>query len=234
MNVIQPYIQKFKTLSVPDRVQFFLSLFIRLSLIVAFVVALIETQWTVAFVSIIALFATLLPWYLARSFHIRVPIGFEFILVLFVYASIFLGEIHGFYTLFWWWDIVLHIGSGVAIGFVGFLALYALYLDKRFDAKPFFIAFLSFSVAFAIGGLWEIFEFTMDSVFGFHMQKSAVDTMRDLIVDAAGALVASASGYLYLRFRKRGLGLFQYYLNSYFLNDRENGGLLRKNVFKRK
>ena len=57
---------------------------------------------------------------------------------------------------------------------------------------------LAFSVA--IGAVWEIFEFAMDSIFGLNMQKSGlVDTMWDLIVDTLGATVIAAMGFGYLR-----------------------------------
>jgi uncharacterized membrane protein YjdF len=60
-----------------------------------------------------------------------------------------------------------------------------------------FIAFLSFCVAMAIGGIWEIFEFAMDQVFGMNMQKSGlIDPMWDLIVDALGPLFSVTTGYL--------------------------------------
>ena len=51
-----------------------------------------------------------------------------------------------------------------------------------------------------MGGIWEIFEFGMDSFFGLNMQKSGlVDTMWDLVVDTIGALVISLLGYFYLK-----------------------------------
>ena len=52
----------------------------------------------------------------------------------------------------------------------------------------------------AIGAVWEIFEFAMDGLFGLNMQKSGlVDTMWDLIVNMAGALVVSTAGAFYVR-----------------------------------
>jgi hypothetical protein len=58
----------------------------------------------------------------------------------------------------------------------------------------------SFCFALAIGALWEIYEFAMDSIFGLNMQKSGlVDTMWDLVVDAGGAFVASLIGYFYIK-----------------------------------
>lgn len=207
-----------------DRAQLLLSASIKSLLVVAFGFALFEGDWTTAFVSAIALITTLLPWYLARNYNFYIPVGFEFVIVLFVYSTLFLGEVHGFYTRFWWWDIVLHTGSGLAFGFTGFLILYSFYRTEKFQAPAALIALFSFCVAVAIGGLWEIFEFAMDSFLGLNMQKSGlVDTMWDMIVNTLGAFLASFSGYLYLRRRTRGLGIFQYYLRSYFDNERKGG-----------
>jgi hypothetical protein len=65
--------------------------------------------------------------------------------------------------------------------------------------NPAFVALFSFAFAMAIGGLWEIFEFSMDNFLGLNMQKTGlVDTMWDLIVDALGALFISVSGFLYM------------------------------------
>jgi hypothetical protein len=66
--------------------------------------------------------------------------------------------------------------------------------------KPGFVALFSFAFAVAVGSIWEIFEFTMDSFLGLNMQKSGlVDTMWDLIVDALGALVIAVLGYFYTK-----------------------------------
>ena len=66
-----------------------------------------------------------------------------------------------------------------------------------------------------MGAVWEIYEFTMDSVFGTNMQKYMLDngtaligqaalqdTMKDIIVDAIGALVMSTIGYISLKYKK--------------------------------
>lgn len=217
MDKLRHYRKHFKTLPAIERLQALVSLGIKLVMAAALGLAILEGEWTTVFVIVSALMAALLPWYLARNYHFYVPIGFEFIIVLFVAATLFLGEVHGFYTRFWWWDVVLHTGSGMAFGFIGFLILYSFYHSGRFDAPPLLIAFLAFSVSMAIGAVWEIFEFAMDSIFGLNMQKTGlVDTMWDLIVNTVGALVASVSGYLFLRYKRRGLGIFNHYLQSYF------------------
>ncbi|MEK6909235.1 MAG: hypothetical protein AABX23_04245 [Nanoarchaeota archaeon] len=121
--------------------------------------------------------------------------------MLLIYCSIFLGELRGYYSSFWWWDLGLHTITGVIIGLVGFLILLILYRNRNIVAAPGSIAIFSFSLAAAIGGIWEIFEFGMDQFFGLNMQKSGlVDTMGDLIVNNIGALFSSLVGYFYIKF----------------------------------
>jgi hypothetical protein len=65
---------------------------------------------------------------------------------------------------------------------------------------PIFVAIITFGFAVSIGTIWEIFEFLMDWYFGLNMQSSGlVDTMTDLMVNAAGALVAATIGYYYVK-----------------------------------
>ena len=65
---------------------------------------------------------------------------------------------------------------------------------------PGFVALFVFAFSMMMGSVWEIFEFSIDSFFGFNMQKSGlVDTMWDLIVDAIGALFISILGYFYVK-----------------------------------
>lgn len=216
MKLLEPF-KIPRNLSRLDRLQAILSLILKLSLVAAFVISIFENDWMTTFVAFSTFLVTLLPWYLSKGYHLRLPIGFEFIIVAFVYATLFLGEVHNFYFKFWWWDIALHTGAGLAFGFIGFLILYSFYRVDKFQAPPILIAVLSFCVSMAIGAIWEIFEFSMDQIFGMNMQKSGLmDTMWDLIVNTIGALIASISGYLYLKYQTHGLGIFKYYLDSYF------------------
>ena len=107
----------------------------------------------------------------------------------------------GYYVRFWWWDIVLHTGSGFLLGVLGFLLVYVLNEkeDIELNLEPKFIAFFAFLFAMGMGAIWEIFEFAMDQLFGMNMQKSGlVDTMWDFIVDGIGALIISILGWGYL------------------------------------
>ena len=184
-----------------------------LLLIAAFLVlglagAIWEQQWLNVVIITGIIIISLYPLLLARRFQVRIPAEFQLLTIGFVFAAVFLGEVHGYYTRFWWWDIVLHTSSGFLLGIIGFLLVYVLNESERVDLhmRPGFVAFFAFLFALGMGTLWEIFEFTMDSVFGMNMQKpmfgdysGLTDTMWDLIVDAIGALIISVLGYGYLK-----------------------------------
>jgi hypothetical protein len=203
------------------KLQFIMVFVMQFFFIGAIVWAVFEPLWEVIFVSLLGIVAVWIPLYFAKSDKFDMPIEFVFLFTLFIYGSLFLGEIRGYYTRFWWWDIVLHAGSGLALGFIGFLILYSLYKNKKLPISPGLLAMFSFSFALALGTIWEIFEFAMDNIFGLNMQKSGLrDTMWDLIVDAIGALIASLSGYFYVKNPKKGIGLFGHYFLTYFKKDK--------------
>lgn len=163
-------------------------------------VALGLARWSLAFVSFATLALSLVPPLLAARWSLTLPLPFLLFTTLFFFASIFLGEAFDFYERLWWWDLVLHGSSAVGFGLTGFLFVFMLFKGDRFAAPPSAIAFISFCVAVTVGATWEIFEYTMDGFFGLNMQKSGLDdTMGDLVVNAAGGLIASVTGYFYLR-----------------------------------
>jgi uncharacterized membrane protein YjdF len=161
-----------------------------------------------------ALLLTFLPSLIERNYKIYLPIEFELAVTLFVYSSLFLGEVHQYYTKFWWWDLFLHSFAGLTFGFIGFLIMYVLHYERKVAASPILIALFSFCFAVAIGSIWEIFEFSMDHFLGFNMQKSGLmDTMADMIVNSGGALLTATIGYFYVKGGPR--LLFDRFLNRF-------------------
>ena len=189
-----------KRLDAVEKIETSMAYILTLSLIFVIIRAFSHRQWTVLFISTITLSLFYLPAVVEKRFRIHLPIEMQFVIVLFIYASLFLGEIKHYYIKFWWWDVLLHTVSGIGFGFAGFIILYTLYTYQRVKASPLLISVFSFCFAVAIGTVWEICEFSMDSIFGLNMQKSGlVDTMWDLIVDSVGALFTSASGFMYIK-----------------------------------
>ncbi len=185
-----------------------LTLVLQLILLAGAVAALWEQQWLNALITIGIIAITLVPRFLKRGLDVFIPPEFELLAIAFVFASLFLGEVRGYYIRFWWWDIALHAASGFLLGIIGFLLVHVLNEMKEIDMsmKPGFVAFFAFLFALGMGALWEIFEFAADYFLGTNMQKEMLgdpsgltDTMWDLIVDALGALIISVLGYGYLK-----------------------------------
>ncbi len=173
-------------------------------LVLAGVWAVWEGWWPLAAMSTLTLVLSLAPVLLASRFNVALPLPFVVSIVVFIVASLIMGEVFDIYYRIWWWDLALHGLSAVALGMIGFLFIYMLFDGDKFAAPPSAIAFLAFTFALSIGAVWEIFEYTMDVVFGTNMQKSADDTMIDLIFDAIGAIIGALAGYAYLKGRRTG------------------------------
>ncbi len=184
------------------------------SLLIASLVALVLGRWSLAFVSFATLVLSLLPPLLAARWSLTLPLPFLLFTTLFFFASIVLGEALDFYNRLWWGDLALHGFSAVGFCLNGFLFVFLLFMGDSFAAPPSALAFISFCLAMTVGACWEVFEYTVDSLFGMNMQKSGLDdTIGDLIVNAIGGLIASLTGYFYLVHNSAGLlgrGLAQF------------------------
>jgi hypothetical protein len=183
-----------------ERLQLGIALLLQFALLAVVAGALLKQQWLVAFTGGAVLTLTFVPAILERELNVRLPAEFTLITCVFLYASFGLGEVRDFYQKFWWWDLMLHSFAALVMGLIGFLLIYVFYMTNRIRLAPVYVALVSFGFAVTIGTLWETFEFLMDWFFGFNMQKSGLnDTMTDLLVNIAGAVVAALIGYNYVK-----------------------------------
>lgn len=192
----------------------------------AAIFGLFTGSWNMVFLSGVVFGMTLLPFFLESWTDLRLPRSFIGAVTVFVVGTIFLGEVGNFYERFWWWDIFMHTGSAIGFGMIGTIVMLIFVRGDRLSAPPLLLAAMAFSFAVSIGALWEIFEFSMDQLFGLNMQKDGLmDTMNDLIVDSIGALIGAGAGYWYL---KRGGTKFLPLTIKKFVRDNphvfENGG----------
>lgn len=195
-----------------ERIHRYLVIFLHIIMAVELVAVVYEGHWAHTFLLLAISIITLMPIVLNRKFRIYIPAEFQILTIVFVFAALFLGEIHRYYDRLWWWDIALHASAGLLLGILGFLIVYVLNEDRRaqLSMRPRFVAFFAFLFAVTVSVLWEIFEFAMDRIFDTNMQKPMLgddsgltDTMWDLIVDVIGALIISLLGWWYLIRRKR-------------------------------
>lgn len=152
-----------------------------------------------------------LPSIITHKLNLMVPNTMCILYYIFLYCAIFLGEIFSFYYLVPHWDLYLHAMSGAMLGALGFILVDWLNKDEhvKLSMSPVFVSIFAFSFALAVGVLWEIYEFSFDSILGLNMQKfrnedgtllvgkSALDdTMEDLIIDAVSAATVAVIGLL--------------------------------------
>lgn len=177
-------------------------------LVVGFIAEVWAKQWFTAVITSGIILITFAPLLLEKKLRVFIPPEVVLLSITFVFASLFLGEVRGYYERYWWWDIALHAGSGFLLGIIGFLLMHLLNETEEIGVhmKPGFVAFFAFLFAVGIGALWEIFEFGMDSFFAMNMQKEMfgdpsglTDSMCDMIVDTLGALIITVLGYGYLK-----------------------------------
>ena len=166
---------------------------------------------------IVGIFAMLLPSILKKRMNLVIPSNMMLLFTIFLYCAIYLGEVKSFYYQVPHWDTILHTFSGAMLGALGFSFVTFLNKTERvpLNLSPLFVAAFAFCFAVMLGVVWEIYEFTADSLLATNMQKFALesgqplvgrealsDTMKDLIVDMIGAFVMSAIGYISLKYKK--------------------------------
>ena len=169
------------------------------------VVLALDERWMGLFLVLMAVIGV--PALFPQKLPVFIPVEIQIFVVLFIFATLFLGEVRNYYERFWWWDLVLHTSSGVLLGLLGFLFVYMVNENELVDVtmKPSFVALFAFFFGVGIGALWEIMEFGADQLLGMNMQKPMLgdpsgltDTMWDLIVDTLGSATMALAGWRYM------------------------------------
>lgn len=185
-----------------------------------------KSSYALMFVQcLLGLVALSLPDIFAKKFLKQIPTNMLILYFIFLYCAIYLGEVRDFYYRFEYWDTMLHTFSGAMLGALGFSFVTLLNkVDKiPINLSPFFVCLFAFCFAITIGVAWEIYEFSFDGLLHLNMQKfmteegvelvgraALSDTMSDLIVDAIGAFIISALGYISLKYKKIFINRFHF------------------------
>lgn len=104
-----------------------------------------------------------------------------------------LGTLFGWFSTIRWFDNLEHAVASFALG----LGLAAQARDSIFGEpfKPSLWRWLMVAGAvLGIGALWEVAEWLYDQIMATRLSKGMTDTVTDLVMDCAGALVGSALG----------------------------------------
>ena len=124
-----------------------------------------------------------------------------YVILAFTFSAIYLGNVWDLYRIIPIYDKLLHLLSGVIIAIIGFVLF--LYLNNgniKGDFNTYFAVIFSIIFSIAAAGLWEMWEFSTDMLFGFHSQNnSLIDTMMDIICGSIMGIIANIPIYLYIK-----------------------------------
>ncbi len=151
---------------------------------------------------IAAIILSITPSVIERNYRVTLPFELDFLITLSLFLHTFLGEGMNFYNTVNLYDKFLHVYGTAVISLLAFLTVYTLHYTKKLRLSIPLIGFFTVVFALAVGGLWEIGEFTIDKLFDKHTQDGLDDTMYDMINDLIGGGVTAGLGMLYVRYSK--------------------------------
>lgn len=162
---------------------------LRALVILVLVLQLVNRNYENVFLCALTLLLLIVPSLLQITFKVELPTTLEIIILVFIFAAEILGEINEFYLVFPFWDTALHTLNGFLAAAIGFSLVDLLNRSERtlFNLSPLFTAIVAFCFSMTIGVLWEFFEFGMDQLAGYDMQKDTViHVIRSVSLDPAG------------------------------------------------
>ena len=162
---------------------------LRLAVVAVAVLQLLNKNYENVFLCVLSLMLFVIPSAMQLTFRVELPPTLEIIILVFIFAAEIMGEIGEFYIRFPFWDTALHTVNGFLAAAIGFSLVELLNRNERvtFHLSPVFMAIVAVSFSMTIGVVWEFFEFGMDQIFGFDMQKdTVVHTIRSVLLDPQG------------------------------------------------
>lgn len=162
---------------------------LRLLVIVVLVLQIFNGNYENVFLCILTLLLLVIPSLVQVTMKIELPTTLEIIILVFIFAAEILGEIREFYLVFPFWDTALHTLNGFLAAAIGFSLVDLLNRSEKmvFKLSPLFTAIVAFCFSMTIGVVWEFFEFGMDQLLGYDMQKDTiVQTINSVMLDPNG------------------------------------------------
>ena len=133
--------------------------------------ALIKKDTNSAFMALLSVLYVFIPNIAEKLFKFRIQNSLYVFILIYTICPL-LGYAYNFYHIVHWWDDILHGFAGVIFAMLGAYLPYVL--CKKKGCTVALCAFCAFFFSIAISGLWELWEFTSDSLFHTDMQKDTV------------------------------------------------------------
>lgn len=168
--------RKRRSLRKPKRSVIVVYWVLRLAVIAALVLSIVQQEYESAWVCVLSLVLMLLPRFVQENFRIELPSALEIIILVLIFAGEILGELGNYFFYFPNWDTLLHTTSGFVSAAFGYSMVDLLNRNKpeHIQLSPLYLSLVSFCFSMTIGVIWEFFEFGMDNLFHLDMQKDTV------------------------------------------------------------
>lgn len=171
------------------RSSFLVYIILRVLVILCLVLQMFNQNYENVFLCVLVLILLVVPGILQVELKIELPTTLEIIILLFIFSAEILGEIQEYYIRFPGWDTILHTMNGFLMAAIGFSLVDILNRDERikFELSPAFMSIIAFCFSMTVGVLWEFFEFGMDRILKFDMQKDTIlHSFSSVLLDPTG------------------------------------------------
>jgi len=173
--------------------QNYLSFAIKFILILSIINSISNKLWFIVSTNTFLLVLMFVPQ-LIKKYKVKLPASFEWLLLVFVIFTLFLGKIGG---------IITPIFFGIAIAFIGFMILAILYSGGQIKKNYSLILLFSFSFTVAFGFLLELLKYYLKLFLGHELSPNIYRfSMQNMSFVIVGALIASIVGYIYMKSEK--------------------------------
>lgn len=173
------------------KIQASLSTIVKIILIISIFYSTYYHLWHILFANTLLLILMFVPYFIRKSYEVRIPKIFEFFFLIFVLATFFLGSIRG---------IVVQIFFGIAMGFIGFTIMLLLFSQSKSKTNYLLIIIFAFSLSLSLGVIAEIIKYYLKLYLDYvNINADYPHTMLNLTLVGAGALISSVIGYIYMK-----------------------------------
>ncbi len=177
-----------------------LSWLMKLILIGSFPYSVYKGDYLYSIAAVVAIALSLAPSIIERNYRVTLPFELDFLITLSIFAHIFFGEQMHFYERFWLWDKILHVYGSAVVSLLAFILVYTFHSTGKLRLTLPFIGLFTVVFTLAVGGIWEIGEFTVDKLLDLNTQRGLDNTMWDIINNLIGGTLAALLGMLYVRY----------------------------------
>ena len=186
---------------------------LRFLVICMMIFEILNRSYESAFLCVLTLILLIIPSFFQVALRIEVPTVLEITILFFIFAAEILGEICNFYSIFPFWDTVLHTLNGFLTAAIGLSLVQLLNKSDKllFQLSPLFTSIVAFcfssvslnssgeNIPIIIKDIQDVTVSGKDLALGGYLDIGLIDTMQDLLVNFIGALVFSILGFFYVK-----------------------------------